>query len=156
CSLSEPELAEIGPEACDGHISSSVYFESIATPANAAFARAYRHRFPAQRATSADAEASYNTVHLLARALAAAGGEDISAMRTILSQIEFDAPQGRVRIDSDNRHSYLTPRIGVSNRSGGFDIIFEAGQPTKPDPYLIWDDVRHERQARSASLRVVK
>lgn len=156
CSLSEPELAEIGPEACDGHISSSVYFESIATQANAAFARSYRQRFPAQRATSADAEASYNTVHLLARAIQAAGGEDMSAVRAILSQIEFDAPQGRVRIDSDNRHSYLTPRIGVSNRSGGFDIIFEAGQPTKPDPYLIWDDVRQDRQARAATLRVVK
>lgn len=156
CSLSEPELAEIGPEACDGHISSSVYFESIATQANAAFARAYRQRFPAQRTTSADAEASYNTVHLLARAMQAAGGEDMTALRAVLSQIEFDAPQGRVRIDSDNRHSYLTPRIGVSNRNGGFDIIFEASQPTKPDPYLIWDDVRHDRQARSASLRVVK
>lgn len=156
CSLSEPELAEIGPDACDGHISSSVYFESIATQANAAFARAYRQRFPAQRATSADAEASYNTVHLLARAIQAAGGEDMAALRAVLSQIEFDAPQGRVRIDSDNRHSYLTPRIGVSNRDGGFDIIFEASQPTKPDPYLIWDDVRHDRQARSASLRVVK
>lgn len=156
CSLSEPELAEIGPLACDGHISSSVYFESIATQANAAFARAYRQRFPAQRATSADAEASYNTVHLLARAIQATGGEDMSALRAILSQIEFDAPQGRVRIDSDNRHSYLTPRIGVSNRNGGFDIIFEASQPTKPDPYLIWDDVRQDRQARSSTLRVVK
>lgn len=156
CSLSEPELAEIGPEACDGHISSSVYFESIATQANAAFARAYRQRFPAQRATSADAEASYNTVHLLARAIQAAGGEDMAALRAVLSQIEFDAPQGRVRIDSDNRHSYLTPRIGVSNRDGGFDIIFEASQPTKPDPYLIWDDVRQDRQARSSTLRVVK
>lgn len=156
CSLSEPELAEIGPEACDGHISSSVYFESIGTQANAAFARAYRQRFPAQRATSADAEASYNTVHLLARAIQAAGGEDMTALRAVLSQIEFDAPQGRVRIDSDNRHSYLTPRIGVSNRDGGFDIIFEASQPTKPDPYLIWDDVRHDRQARPSTLRVVK
>lgn len=156
CSLSEPELAEIGPDACDGHISSSVYFESIATQANAAFARAYRQRFPAQRATSADAEASYNTVHLLARAIQAAGGEDMSALRAVLSQIEFDAPQGRVRIDSDNRHSYLTPRIGVSNRDGGFDIIFEASQPTKPDPYLIWDDVRQDRQARPSTLRVVK
>ena len=33
CSLSEPELVEIGSEACDGHVSSSVYFESIDTGA---------------------------------------------------------------------------------------------------------------------------
>jgi branched-chain amino acid transport system substrate-binding protein len=156
CSLSEPELAEIGPEACDGHISSSVYFESIATEANASFARAYRRRFPGQRATSADAEASYNAVHLLARALAAAGSDDMPAVRSVLSQVEFDAPQGPVRIDSDNRHSHLTPRIGVSNGEGGFDIIFAASQPIKPDPYLIWDDVHHERPARPSHLRVVK
>ncbi|MGE0007041.1 MAG: transporter substrate-binding domain-containing protein [Parvibaculaceae bacterium] len=156
CSLSEPELAEIGPEACDGHISSSVYFESIATEANASFARAYRRRFPGQRATSADAESSYNAVHLLARALAAAGSDDMPAVRSVLSQVEFDAPQGPVRIDSDNRHSHLTPRIGVSNGGGGFDIIFAASQPIKPDPYLIWDDVHHERPARPSHLRVVK
>lgn len=156
CSLSEPELAEIGSEACDGHISSSVYFESIDTEANASFARAYRRRFPSQRATSADAEASYNAVHLLARALKSAGSEDMPAVRSIVSHIEFDAPQGKVRIDSDNRHSYLTPRIGISGKDGGFDIIFEASQPIKPDPYLIWDDVRHERHARPANLRVVK
>ena len=156
CSLSEPELAEIGAEAADGHISSSVYVESIATEANASFARAYRRRFPGQRATSADAEASYNAVHLLARALKAAGSEDMAAVRAILSHVEFDAPQGPVRIDSDNRHSYLTPRIGVSNAKSGFDIIFAANEPIKPDPYLIWDDVRHERPARSAHLKVVK
>jgi len=156
CSLSEPELAEIGPEAADGHISSSVYFESIDTETNASFARAYRRRFPGQRATSADAEASYNAVHLLARALKAAGGEDMPAVRSVLSHVEFDAPQGPVRIDSDNRHSYLTPRIGVSNARGGFDIIFAASQPIKPDPYLIWDDVRHERVPRPAHLRIVK
>jgi branched-chain amino acid transport system substrate-binding protein len=156
CSLSEPELAEIGAEAADGHISSSVYFESIDSEANASFARAYRRRFPGQRATSADAEASYNAVHLLARALKASGSEDMASVRAVLSQVEFDAPQGRVRIDSDNRHSYLTPRIGVSNAQGGFDIIFAASQPIKPDPYLIWDDFRHERAPRSANLRIVK
>ncbi len=156
CSLSEPELAEIGSAACDGHISSSVYFESIGTPVNAAFARAYRRRFPSQRATSADAEASYNAVHLLARALNAAGSDDMPAVRAVLSHIEFEAPQGRVCIDNDNRHSYLTPRIGISNKAGGFDIIFEASQPIKPDPYLIWADVRHERPARPGNLRVVK
>jgi branched-chain amino acid transport system substrate-binding protein len=156
CSLSEPELAEIGTEASDGHISSSVYFESISTDANASFTRAYRRRFPGQRATSADAEASYNAVHLLARALEAADSEDMPTVRSVLTQIEFDAPQGPVRIDSDNRHSYLTPRIGVSNSQGGFDIIFAASQPIKPDPYLIWDDFRHERPARPVHLKVVK
>lgn len=160
CSLSEPELKEIGPDACDGHISSSVYFQSIATRANAAFIRAYLERFPDQSATSADAEASYVAVHLLARALRSAGNEELASVRSALSHVALDAPQGRVRIDSDNRHSFLTPRIGVSTRSGGFDIIFEAAQPVKPDPYLVWDEARVDRRAAPqgirSRLRVVK
>ena len=160
CSLSEPELKEIGPEACSGHISSSVYFQSIATSANAAFIRAYLGRFPDQSATSADAEASYVAVHLLARALRSAGSEEITAVRSALSHVALDAPQGRVRIDSDNRHCFLTPRIGVSTRSGGFDIIFEAAQPVKPDPYLVWDEARVDRRSATpgirSRLRVVK
>ena len=111
------ELKEIGPEACDGHISSSVYFQSIATSANAAFIRAYLKRFPDQSVTSADAEASYVAVHLLARALRSAGSEEITAVRSALSRVARHAPQGRVRIDSDNRHCFLTPRIGVSTRA---------------------------------------
>ena len=127
CSLSEPELKEIGPEACDGHISSSVYFQSIATSANAAFIRAYLERFPDQSVTSADAEASYVAVHLLARALRSAGSEEITAVRAALAHVALDAPQGRVRIDSDNRHCFLTPRIGVSTRERRFRHYFRSG-----------------------------
>lgn len=150
CSLSEPELIEIGPEACDGHISSSVYFESIETDANRSFTKAYRERFPERRTTSADAESSYIAVHLFARALRRAGSDDMLAVRQALPLVFFNAPQGRVHIDGENRHSFLTPRIAVSNRDAGFDIIYESAQPIKPDPYLIWDETRIERMARTA------
>ena len=46
CTLSEPELAAIGPEAVDGHITSSVYFSSLDTPENERFVQAYQARFP--------------------------------------------------------------------------------------------------------------
>ena len=73
CSLSEPELGAIGDEAVDGHLSSSVYFCSIQSPANLRFLSAYEARFPDGPTASADAEASYNAVWLLARSAAAAG-----------------------------------------------------------------------------------
>ena len=114
CSLAEPELVEIGAEAAAGHLSSSVYFESIDTPANRAFVQAYRGRFPDAGPTSADAEASYLAVHLLARAVRRAGTAEMTAVRAALPHVGVDAPQGQVRIDRDNRHCYLTPRIGVS------------------------------------------
>ena len=62
----------------------------------------------------------------------------------------IDAPQGQVRIDRDNRHCYLTPRIGMSNAEFGFDVIYEAPAPVKPDPYLVWQDLACRLAAAAA------
>lgn len=156
CSLSEPELVEIGPEACGGHVSSSVYFESIAGSRNAAFVAAYRRAFPEDGPTSADAECAYIAVHLLARALRRARGQDLDRVRAALTQVSMQAPQGEVHIDRDNRHSYLTPRIGISNERAGFDIIYEAPAPVKPDPYLVWHDPAARSRGGRPPLRVVR
>lgn len=156
CSLAEPELVEIGPDACAGHVSSSVYFESIQTAANMAFVASYGGRFPNAGPTSADAEASYLAVHLLARAMRRAGSTDPFAVRAALPHIAIEAPQGEVRVDRDNRHCYLTPRIGVSNAAGKFDIIYEAARPVRPDPYLVWQELKSPSVMRSPGLRVVK
>ena len=98
-------------------------------------------------------------MHLLARALRARGQRrDARRCAAALPHVAIDAPQGQVRIDRDNRHCYLTPRIGISNRGGGFDMIYEAPQPVKPDPYLVWQDVpaMHVPQRPANALRVVK
>jgi urea transport system substrate-binding protein len=156
CSLAEPELIEIGADACDGHLSSSVYFESIDTPRNRAFVAAYRRRFPEAGPTSADAESSYLAVHLLARAVRAAASSDMPPTRAALAHIAIDAPQGRVQVDHRNRHCCLTPRIGVSNREGGFDIIYEAPRPIRPDPYLVEEGVLQTTLPQPPALRVVR
>ena len=156
CSLSEPELTEIGPSAMDGHISSSVYFSSIDTPVNRCFISAYHGRWPDSPAASADAEASYVAVKLLAAALAAAGSDDVNAVRRALPDLSVDAPQGVVRIDGQTNHAFLTPRIGKSRASGRFDILWEADQPVAPDPYLIQTTPRFAMRASVPKLKVVR
>jgi ABC-type branched-subunit amino acid transport system substrate-binding protein len=156
CSLSEPELVEIGQDACAGHVSSSVYFESIETRANKAFVSSYKRSFPQAGPTSADAEASYLAVHLLALAIRRARTADPLAVRAALPNVAITAPQGEVHVDRDNRHCYLTPRIGVSNAAGGFDIIYEAARPLKPDPYLVWHEPKAAPALRPPALKVVK
>jgi ABC-type branched-subunit amino acid transport system substrate-binding protein len=141
CSLSEPELLSIGAKAAPGHIASSVYFQSIDTALNRRFVERYRARFGADEVTSADAEASYVAVILLARAISAAGSTDILEVKKALYQLRLDAPQGPVRIDPENNHSYLTPALGISRADGQFDIVWTAGEPVRPDPYLVWLDV---------------
>jgi len=140
CNMSEIDLLALSPGARVDHICSSVYFESIDSPANHRFIENYRARFGQSELTPADAEASYIAVHLLARAIRECGSTDVASIREAVTQCHFDAPQGRVRIDPDNYHSYFTPRIGRSTEDAQFKILFTAEHPVKPDPYLAWFD----------------
>lgn len=155
CSLSEPELEAIGPEAVDGHLSSSVYFSSVDTAQNDAFIAAYEARFTDGPTVSADAEATYIAVRLLAQALQAAGTDSIEPVRRAVAGTAIMAPQGSVAIDPDSCHAYLTPRIGRSNRNARFDIILESSEPVRPDPYLIESAPRYSLVNRRPNLRIV-
>jgi branched-chain amino acid transport system substrate-binding protein len=154
CTLSEPELEAIGPGARDGHIASSVYFASVDTPASVAFVVAYRDRFPDGPAVSADAEATYLAVRLLALALKEAGTTDATAVKRAVCRQSIVAPQGEVRIDADTMHASLTPRIARSNAEGQFAILREASQPIRADPYLIQTSSRYGAVAIKPVLRV--
>jgi len=166
CTLSEPELRMIGDPAALGHITSSVYFQSLDNPQNKSFVQNYRARFGQGKVTSADAEASYNSVHMLALALRAAASAAAPDVLAVLGGCMFDAPQGRIRIDTENNHCYLTPRIGVSSAEAEFSVIAAAQKPIKPDPYLaslkgaafMLDATREQDAAgrrRQSNLRVV-
>ncbi len=163
CSLCEPELALIGPEASLGHVASSAYFASLATPGNAAFVANYRRRFPDDGLPSVDTEASYVCVMLLARALRRAGTSAIGAVRKALFLDRFDAPQGPVWIDPSNNHCFVTPRLARSVHDASFEIFWEAPAPQRPDPYLAHLDLaeiargdqRPEGRSRPPYLRLV-
>lgn len=153
CSLAEFELPLIG-EACDGHISSSVYFSSVKTEANSRFLAAWARQH-GESQTSADAEASYVAVHMLARSIRKAGTADPVIVLEALGSVELDAPQGLVRIDPDNRHCYLWPRIGRSRADGTFEILHSSNKMVRPDPYLVWEPVSLAPEAGAKMLRVV-
>ena len=149
CTLSEPELAAIGPQAIDGHITSSVYFSSLDTPENVRFTQAYAARFPDGPAVSADAEATYLAVRLLALAVAEAGTVEVAAVKRAAANQSIAAPQGAVRLDPETMHAELTPRIGCSNRDGGFTILRQSVRPVAADPYLV----RHSSRYAAAEIR---
>ena len=154
CTLSEPELQAIGPDACDGHITSSVYFASIDTPENARFKSRYAARYPESPAVSADAEASYNAVRLLAMALTDAGTTEIAAVKRAVARQSLRAPQGLVSIDPETMHGSLTPRIGRSTTDHQFEILVEASLPLRADPYLIGSSSRFGAVTTGSRLRV--
>lgn len=156
CSLSEPELAEIGSEAMDGHLSSSVYFSGIDSATNRCFVQDYSKLFPAGPKVSADAESAYVAVQLLASALASAGTDNVDAVRAAVAAQRLEAPQGSVWIDPQTNHAFLTPRIGRSNGSGEFDVLYAARQPVQPDPYLVQTTPRFASGVQQTRLKVVR
>jgi len=75
---------------------------------------------------------------MFAQALKRAGTQDTETLRKALLGAEFDAPQGTVRIDPDNSHTYLHTRIAKVDREGRFVIEREVANAIKPDPYLVY------------------
>ncbi|PLZ03195.1 amino acid ABC transporter substrate-binding protein [Burkholderia sp. WAC0059] len=137
---SEAEVAQMGAEAAEGHITAAAYFQSLDTPANRAVVARYHARFGAALTTNMCWEAAYFQLHLLADAIRIAQSDDPTMLLRVLPGLEFEAPQGRVRIDERNNHTYLHPRIGRVNRRGQFDIVASAPARVKADPYVVSHD----------------
>jgi branched-chain amino acid transport system substrate-binding protein len=165
CSLCEPELKLIGPEASRGCIASSAYFESVALPENRAFVERWRRRYGAASTLSVDGMSTYVCVMLLARAIRRAGSTEVMAVRRAAGNQKYDSPQGPIWVDPGNNHCYLTPRLARSTVDGQFEILWEAEAPVRPDPYLSGVDLaaigagsgaRDNVMNGRAHLRVVK
>ncbi|HVI27046.1 transporter substrate-binding domain-containing protein [Hansschlegelia sp.] len=155
CNLNEPDLVDIGDGAMDGHISSSVYFSSLQTVESRTFVAAYAAAYPDRPWASADAEASYIAVKLLAAAMAEAGSDEIGAVRSALGRQRLAAPQGEVLVDAETMHLYLTPRIGRSRADASFDVIRQEPAPIRPDPYLVRFSATDGWGSPASRLRVV-
>jgi branched-chain amino acid transport system substrate-binding protein len=136
-STSEAEVAQMAPSVANGHIVAAPYFSTLKSDANRRFVDAFsRFANPPLPATSG-AEAAWFQVHLFAKALERCNDDHPSALLNSLYEVDFDAPQGNVRVDRDNNHTYLWPRVGKANASGSFDIVDDPGICVRPDPFMI-------------------
>jgi len=136
-SLAETEACKIGPDCCTGHFTAATYFSSVASQASLLFREAFLARFGEGSLCSFYSESAYSQVYLFAAALERARTDDPEKIVAAAGGVEFEAPQGRITVDADNNHTWLHSRIGVLDGKGQFDIVWEAGEAVKPDPYLI-------------------
>ena len=136
-NVTEAELLAIGRAECAGHITAAPYFSSIKTQANRDFVRAFRQRFGASAPISQYAASAYCAVRLFALALECAGEMDTQRMMACARGLEMAAPHGRIVIDSDNNHTWMTPRVGVWNGVDEFDLVWESDEVVQPDPWLV-------------------
>jgi branched-chain amino acid transport system substrate-binding protein len=136
-TTSEAEVAEMHQEAAEGHITAAPFFETSSSPSARRFVASFKEKYGPDAPVTAAAEAAYFQVHLAMRALARCGSDEPERVLTELRDSEFDAPQGRVRIDPENNHTYLWPRIARLDKSGRFQTVWNPGVRIKPDPYCV-------------------
>lgn len=146
----EAEVRQMGAAIAEGHITSAPYFQTIATEENRRCVARCKARFGDEIVTNQCWEAAYFQAHLLASAMRRMNCDSVPDLLRALPGSEFAAPQGKVRIDEHNHHTYLRPRIGRINAAGQFDIIEEGRQWVRPDPYLV----SHTLQDWSARVQV--
>lgn len=138
----EAEVREMGADIAEGHITSAPYFQSVDSEANRSCVANFKRRFGPDEVTNMCWEAAYFQTHLLAEAMRNSGSDNVMDLLGVLPGAEFDAPQGPVKIDEFNHHTYLRPRIGRINSAGQFDILKQARRWVRPDPYLVSHTLR--------------
>ncbi len=136
-TTSEVEVAKMPANVAEGHITGAPFFETLATAAATLFVRNYKKRFGQDAPVSACAEAAYFQMHMAARALRRTGTDDPEILLRELREAEYDAPQGRVRIDPENNHTFLWPRVARLDAEKRFQIVWNPGMRVKPDPYCV-------------------
>lgn len=136
-SAAEEEIRGIGAENMAGHLASWNYYQTTDTPENKAFVAAYKAKYGEDRVTDDPIEAGYFGVYLWAEAVKKAGSTEVDKVREAAkSGVEFKAPEGLVKIEPENQHTWKTVRIGEVQADGQFKELWSTGEPIKPDPYL--------------------
>ena len=136
-ATNEADAAAMRSGAAEGHITAAPWFATLDTPVSQRFVSSYRDRFGPDVPITAGAEAAYFQVHLFAEAARRAGSTQSDALLEAMAGLDFDAPQGRVRLDAESHHTWLWPRIARVAANGRFEIIASADAAVRPSPYMI-------------------
>lgn len=111
------------PGVAAGTYAPQPYWMSIDNPANKAFISGFRERFGQDKMVNGIGEAGYNGLHLYALAAEKAGSFEDDAVLAALPSVEFDAPQGLVRIEASNNHCVVNSFVGQAAQDGiGYDV----------------------------------
>jgi urea transport system substrate-binding protein len=137
-SIAEDEVRGIGADIIKDQLVAWNYYQTTDTPENKAFVAAYKAAYGADRVTDDPIEAGYFGVYLWKKLVEAAGSFDVDKIKEIAktAKIEFQAPEGLVKIEGSNHHTWKTVRIGKIRADGLIDTVYASDGPIVPDPFL--------------------
>ncbi|MDR5886427.1 transporter substrate-binding domain-containing protein [Vreelandella janggokensis] len=136
-ATNEADVAHLTPEQAEGHLCAAPWFDTLDTANSRQFVTRYRARFGEQAAITAGAEAAYFQLHLYANAVRHGPDDSLEALRQMLFSISFEAPQGKVAIDTETQHTWLWPRVARLNAQAHFEIIQQSTEAVRPDPWMV-------------------
>jgi urea transport system substrate-binding protein len=123
------------PGVAAGTYAPQPYWMSIDSPANKVFIEGFRQRFGQDKMLNGIGEAGYNGLHLYALAAEKAGSFEDDKVLAALPDVEFEAPQGKVRIERSNNHCIVNSFVGKAKDDGiGYEVVknFGAIEPVTP------------------------
>ena len=136
-STSEADLVQMSPDVTRGHITAAPFFSTLGTQRAERFVSAYRQAFGPDMPVTAPAEAAYFQVFLYAAAIERAGSDRYADLLPALYDVEYEAPQGLVKVERHNNHTHLWPRVGKVDANGQYEIVYEPAARVQPDPFML-------------------
>lgn len=137
-SISETEIPAIGINNVVGSYACWNYFQSADTPENKKFIESMRQEYGLDQTINDPMEAAYFGVKLWAEAVQRGNTTNKDEVKKQLKNLVYFAPEGPVKIDNRNNHTWKTVRIGKVLENGQFDIVWTSQQAIKPHPYPSW------------------
>jgi urea transport system substrate-binding protein len=134
-SVAEEEVQAIGVDYLKGHYAAWNYFQTVENSASKKFVDAFKAKYGATRVVNDPMEAAYIMVYLWKQAVEKAGGaEDLEKVRQAAYGQTFDAPEGKVTMNT-NHHLSKFVRIGEIRDDGLFKIVYETKDAVAPVPW---------------------
>jgi urea transport system substrate-binding protein len=134
-SIAEEEAPSMGVNLT-GQYAAWNYFQSVSSPTNATFIKAFKAKYSEKRPTSDPMEAAYTSLYLYKNMVEKAKSFCVDAVNASSGGVTFDAPEGTVTINGENHHIAKTGLIGQINADNQFDVVWSSKTPIEPDPFL--------------------
>lgn len=133
---SDDVIIQETPELAAGSYAAHSYFMAVDTPQNKRFIESYRKLYGAEKMLNTIGESGYNSLHLYALAATKAGSVEDAKVLKALPTVEFEAPQGVVRVDGSNNHCVLHSFFAKVDAKGSqFEVVKSFGAIAPVTPY---------------------
>jgi len=135
-SIAEEEVGGVGIENLEGQLTAWNYYQTIESPANETFVKAFKAEYGDDRVTSDPMEAAYASVYLWKGMVEKGESFAVSDIQENADGVSFEAPEGTVTINGDNHHIAKTALIGKIRPDGLIETVWSSDAPIEPDPFL--------------------